>query len=304
MTADLPGETTGDGPRTKPAGAAMAWADIAPRSFVDGSWQRWWPVAAAIGVVLLGIGLAVWRRPYGLTMLCSGTFGLVAIACLLFIMARSVKTITADAAGLHARHAFGAVTHLPWGQITSFYGGGRYGAPLTVISPDARLGLSRRLTDWPELYALVRRARPELWATLDPARLKSSFSALLALVIFLQLPNAVSMATGTRPIFGTAYSVLIGVWLVWFLFFEQRSIDLSAAGLRVKFPLHSRFVSRSDITGFTFVDRPFWRRGVKLVKRDGKQFNLGIMACGEAYMLEVLNAWHDGRLMTPASARR
>ena len=78
----------------------------------------------------------------------------------------------------------------------------------------------------------------------------------------------------------------------------------SADGLQIKFPLHSRFVLRSNIAGFTFVERPYWQRGVKLVRSDGKRLNLGIMHCGEAYMMDVLNAWHDGRLTTTVSARR
>ena len=301
MTADEQpqseaGETTDDSPQTTAAATTGAWASIAPRQFTDNSWLRWWPVAAGIGMISLWIGTAIWWRPDATAVACTGIIGLLALVLFWSVLGRSVKVITVDAVGVHARHGLGATTHLRWERITDFYGGSRYGTPLTLISPDARLGLSRRLTNWPELYVLVQQARPEFWATLDPSRLKSPLSGVLALAMLLQLPNAVILATGTRPVLGTVLSTIIVVWLVWYLFFERRAIVLSADGLRIKFPLHSRFVLRSDIAGFTFVERPYWQRGVKLVQSDGKRLNLGIMHCGEAYMMDVLNAWHDGRL--------
>ena len=176
----------------------------------------------------------------------------------------------------------------------SFYGGGRYGPQLTLISSDARLVLHRRLTDWPELYALVQRARPELWTKLDPQRLASSVSVLSIVGTLLMLYPAVGRLLDGQLIFGGTWLALLVLTLVLFLFYEPRSIGLSADGLRVKYLLHSRFVPRSDISGFISVERPYWRRGVKVVRGNGQRLHLGIMACGEAYMLAVLNDWLVG----------
>jgi hypothetical protein len=287
---------TVNGPETTAGDTTGVWAGIAPQQFTDNSWLRWWPVAAGVGIILFWIGAVIWWRPDTTAVVCTGIIGLLPIVLFWMMLERSVKVITVDGVGVHARHGLGATTHLPWERIVDFYGGGRYGASLSLISPDARLVLSRRLAGWPELYALVRQARPEFWTTLDPSRLKAPVPGLLALAMLLQLPNAIILATGTSPVLGTGLAVIIVVWFVWYLFLEPRAILLSDAGLRIKFPLHGRFVPRSDIAGFTFFERPFWRRGVKLVRRDGRQLNLGIMHCGEVYMMDVLNVWQEGRL--------
>ena len=190
--------------------------------------------------------------------------------------------------GVHARHGLGATTHLPWECITDFYGGGRYCLPLTMISSDTRLVLHRRLTDWPELYALVQQARPELWTRLDPSRLKSSISVFFVVVILLQLPNAIFLID-RLPLVGFITAGALLLWLALLPFYEPRSIILSADGLLAKYPLHSRFVPKIAVAAFTFESRPFWRPGVKVQRRNGQRLHLGIMSCGEAYMLAVLN---------------
>lgn len=215
------------------------------------------------------------------------------IVFFLFLMERSIKAVTVDGAGVHARHGLGATTHLPWERITDFYGGGRYGPPLTLISRDARLVLHRRLSDWPELYALVQRARPEFWTELDPSRLKSSVSAFLVVVILLQLPNAILLIDRV-PLIGPMLAGFLILWLALFPFYEPRSIVLSADGLLAKYPLHSRFVPKIAVAGFTFESRPFWRPGVKVQRQNGQKLHLGVMGCGEAYMLAVLNDWLAG----------
>jgi hypothetical protein len=280
-----------------PAGrplATAAWADFVPRQFVDNTWLRWWPVAAGVALLVGWLWLVVHDPSDFTRVACSGSIVLVVLAFFALMMERSIRSVTVDNVGVHARHGLGATTHLLWERITDINGGGRYGPPLALISPDKSLGLHRRLTEWPELYALVQQARPEFWTRLDPSRLKSSVPALLALALILQLPNALVFATGSRPVFGTIYSAVIVLWLVGYLFFLIRSIALSADGLRVKFLLYSRFVPKADVAGFIFEAHPFWRRGVKVQRQDGRKVNLGIMACGETYMLAVLNDWLAG----------
>lgn len=184
---------------------------------------------------------------------------MLAIVLCWYALEHSIKAITVDAAGLHARHGLGTTTRLLWERISDFYGGGRYGLPLTLISSDVRLVLHRRLADWPELYALVQRARPELWTTLDPSRLESPVHRFLVVVLLLQLPNAVFLTA--RSPFWWGVVLLLAAALVANLFYDPRSITLSDDGLHVKYPLHSGFVLRSDIGGFVSVERPYWRRG-------------------------------------------
>ena len=273
--------------------ATATWADIAPRQFVDRSWQRWWPVAAGGGVLFFWVWLTIRFRPDLVAVMCSGIIALLVIVFFLFLMERSIKVVTVDSAGLHARHGLGATTHLPWERITDFNGGGRYGLPLTLISSDARLVLHRRLTDWPELYALVQRARPELWTRLDPSRLKSSISVLFVAVVLLQLPNAILLIDRV-PLVGFITAGVLILWLILFPFYEPRSLILSSDGLLAKYPFHSRFVPKIAVAAFTFESRPFWRPGVKVQRRNGRKLHLGIMSCGEAYMLAVLNDWLAG----------
>jgi len=266
---------------------------IAPQQFVDSTWLRWWPVAAIAVVVLLWVFVITRGRIDTLGYLCSGTLGVMAIAFLLFLLSRSVSAVNVDSAGLHARHGLGATTDLPWERITGLFGGGRYGPPLTLLGDGVGLSLHRRLTDWPQLYALVQQARPEFWTNLDPSRLKSPMPTWLVVAIALQVPNAISMATGTRPITGTVLLIMLIPTLLAF-FYEPRAISLSADGVEIRLPLRRRFIPRSGIAGFSLAELPFWRRGVKLHRSSGRDEHLGIMECGEGYMLAVLNEWLTG----------
>ncbi len=266
MTADgqLPSEASesmANRPETTAEDATGVGAGIAPRQFVDNSWLRWWPVAAGIAIVLVCIGAVIWWRPDATAIVCTGIIGLLAIVLGWYALEHSIKAITVDAAGLHARHGLGATTHLPWERIADFYGGGRYGLPLILISRDTRMVLHRRLAGWPALYTLVQRARPELWTPLDPQRLTSSVSVLSFVGALLMFYPAIWRLRDGELIFGGTWLALLIVSLARFLFYDPRSIALSDDSLRVKYPLHSRFVPRSDIGGFISVERPYWRRG-------------------------------------------
>ena len=50
----------------------------------------------------------------------------------------------------------------------------------------------------------------------------------------------------------------------------------------------------ANLIAFTFESRPFWQPGVKFQRRNGPKLHLGVMSCGEAYMLAVLNDWLGG----------
>ena len=290
------GATVGDGPQT-----AAARPEIAPREFVDRSWLRWWPAAAIAGVV--GLWLFVGSRQWFSAgyMLCGSILALLLLAFVAVMMEHSVRSVTVDGRGVHARNHTGPMIHLPWEGIANVNGGGRYGSPLTLsdVSGETRITLHRRLSAWPELYALVRQARPEFWTQFDPSLLKPGFSLLVFLfAALLQLPYALMSAAGERPFFriaGIVIATLILLSYVVFLFYP-RSIVLSAEGVRVKHSLGSRFIPRRAITGFSFVEHPFWRRGVKLHQTSGRPVHLGIMVDGEEYMLAVLNDWLAGGL--------
>jgi len=289
------GATAEYGPTT-----TAARPEMASREFVDRSWLRWWPAAAIAGVV--GLWLFVGSRQWFSAgyMLCGSILALLLLAFVAVMMERSVRSVTVDGRGVHARNHTGPMIHLPWEGIANVNGGGRYGSPLTLsdVSGETRITLHRRLSAWPELYALVRQARPEFWTQLDPSLLTLGSTPWVVVLALLQLPYALMSVTGERPfvrIAGIVIVVLVLLGFVAFLF-DPRAIVLSVEGVRVKYPLRSRFVSRSTITGFSFVEHPFWRRGVKLHQTSGRPVHLGIMVCGEEYMLAVLDDWLAGGL--------